>query len=166
MPYGAWSLEGIDSNGDWIASAPAQLALRAHSTIRRSRFLVPPPRDDVGTARWRNDVQVLRVRLERDLARCSNICAWHVGGLDDASTRLARGADSIDFATPFNTRRDRSGKELPTSSVHSSDQRDAKLAGSRSVRGPLTCYRFHDARGIVCAQTSTELSPQSGIRVR
>jgi N-acyl-D-amino-acid deacylase len=112
-PYGAWSLESMDSHGGWIASAPdlvrfaaafndpKQCKILSKKNIE-TMFARPPgaagedehgkPADGYYGCGW----------WVRPAA--NGVDAWHTGSLDGTSTLLVRRSDGLTWAVLFNSR--------------------------------------------------------------
>lgn len=107
LPYGAWSIEAMDSHGGWLASAVDLLRFAAafdapeHSPLLKpasiTAMFAPPAGADAGApvhyaCGWR----------VRRLPKAGRINTWHTGMLDGSSTLLVRRHDGLDWAVLFN----------------------------------------------------------------
>ncbi len=107
LPYGAWSLEAMDSHGGWLASAvdlvrfaaafddPAHCPLLKPASIA-TMFARPDGAADSGPVHYACGWRVRR------LAQPGQINTWHTGMLDGSSTLLVRRHDGLDWAVLFN----------------------------------------------------------------
>jgi len=120
-PYGAWSLEAMDTHGGWIASAPALVRFASafddpgrceilSAGAVAAMFERPPgaagfrpdgePRASYYSCGW----QVRPVGGGR-------VNTWHAGSLDGTSSLLVRRADGLNWTVLLNTRETPDGVE-------------------------------------------------------
>jgi CubicO group peptidase (beta-lactamase class C family) len=114
LPYGAISLEAMDSHGGWIASAsdlvrfasafddPERCKLLAAPEIA-ALFARPP-----GAAGLGKDGNPSRVYYAcgwnvRPMGKAGQMNTWHIGYLEGSESLLVRRHDGIDWAVVFNT---------------------------------------------------------------
>jgi N-acyl-D-amino-acid deacylase len=123
MPYGAWCLEAMDSNGGWVASAPDLVRFavsfddREHCPVLSARSIDKMFARPSGAAgqdrRGRPAVKYYGCGWNvRIVGPGDQVNTWHPGSLDGAEAMLVRRADGVEFAVLFNTREDPSGKSL------------------------------------------------------
>lgn len=115
LPYGAWSLEAMDSHGGWLASAvdvvrfACALDARAEPAILRAgsiETMFARPDGPAGYATGGSPKPVYygcgwRVRT---VGRRGQFTAFHTGSLDGTSTLLVRRHDGRIWAVLFNAR--------------------------------------------------------------
>jgi N-acyl-D-amino-acid deacylase len=126
-PYGAWSLEAMDSHGGWIASAvdlvrfaaafdePARSPLLSAESVA-TMFVRPE-----GPAGWENGEGDEPKKPKevwygcgwgvREAGQSGGVNTWHMGGLDGTSTLLVRRHDGLNWAILCNTRQTPGGEQ-------------------------------------------------------
>jgi CubicO group peptidase (beta-lactamase class C family) len=144
LPYGAWSLEAMDSHGGWLASAadlvrfasafdaPAACKILEPQTIA-TMFARP---DDAAGHDAAGKPRVPYYACGwwvRPLAQRGRVNIWHTGSLPGTSTMLVRRFDGRNWAVLFNMRTARDGRRF-------SDKIDPLLhaAAGRVRRWPET----------------------------
>jgi CubicO group peptidase (beta-lactamase class C family) len=144
LPYGAWSLEAMDSHGGWLASAidlvrfasafdvPAGCKILKSQTIA-TMFARP---DDAAGYDAAGKPRVPYYGCGwwvRPLAQRGRVNTWHTGSLPGTSTLLVRRYDGRNWAVLFNMRTARDGHRF-------SDKIDPLLhaAAGRVRRWPET----------------------------
>jgi N-acyl-D-amino-acid deacylase len=113
LPYGAWSLEAMDSHGGWLAAAPDLVRFACAFDVPAACKILRPasittmfarPEGPAGFDASGKPKQVYyacgwRVR---SLGREGRINTWHTGHLDGTSTLLVRRYDGKNWAVLFN----------------------------------------------------------------
>ena len=123
MPYGAWSIEAMDSHGGWLAAAPDLVRFAsALDNPETSRILNPASISTMfarpdgvygqGNGDKRNGTYYACGWWVRALGRGRGVNAWHTGSLDGTSTLLVRRHDRKNWAALFNARNSRDGERL------------------------------------------------------
>lgn len=139
-PYGAWSLEAMDSHGGWLASAVDLVRFAAAFDVPAACKILRPEsiatmfarpegaagHDAGGTPKaayygcgW----------SVRPIGRQGRANTWHTGSLDGTSTLLVRRHDGKNWAVLFNTRNGPDGKRL-SGKIDGSIHRAAELVRS------------------------------------
>ena len=123
MPYGAWSIEAMDSHGGWLAAAPDLVrfasALDNPETCRilnpasiSTMFARPDGVYGQGNGDKRNGTYYACGWWVRALGHGRGVNAWHTGSLDGTSTLLVRRHDRKNWAALFNARNSPDGERL------------------------------------------------------
>jgi CubicO group peptidase (beta-lactamase class C family) len=126
-PYGAWSLEAMDSHGGWLAPAedlvrfaaaldrPAACKILKEKSVR-TLFARPggaPGQTPDGKPK---PVYYGCGWLVRPVGDGGNLTTWHTGSLAGTSTLLVRRADGVTWAVLFNSR-EAAGKAVPSRAI-------------------------------------------------
>jgi N-acyl-D-amino-acid deacylase len=123
LPYGAWSLEAMDSHGGWLASAPDLVRFASAFDVPAACRILKPAsiaamfaRPD-GRAGFEANGLPRQVYYAcgwnvRTLGRDNRINTWHTGHLDGTSTLLVRRFDGRNWAVLFNTHTTPGGKRV------------------------------------------------------
>jgi N-acyl-D-amino-acid deacylase len=123
QPYGAWSLEAMDSHGGWLASAvdlvrfASAFDVPAHCPILTPRSIATMfARPDGPSSHDANGrpapVYYACGWQVRELAGGGHVNTWHTGSLAGTSTLLVRRWDGKNWAVLFNMRTARDGRRL------------------------------------------------------
>ena len=122
-PYGAWSLEAMDSHGGWIASAvdlarfavafdnPQTCPILSEGSIQEM-FARPPGtlwQDEHGN---REPVHYALGWMVRRVDEGGAVNTWHTGSLNGTATLLVRRHDGRNWAVLFNSRRSRKAEHM------------------------------------------------------
>jgi CubicO group peptidase (beta-lactamase class C family) len=108
-PYGGWSLESMDSNGGWIASAIDIVRFIAHvdgrtppdDTLRRDSIALMTARPDIST--WAKSAYYYGLGwLVRPTHGDANW--WHTGSLDGTTAFVVRAYNGLAWCALFNSR--------------------------------------------------------------
>jgi len=113
LPYGAWSLEAMDSHGGWLASAPDLVRFACAFDVPATCKILRPasittmfarPEGPAGFDASGKPKQVYYACgwLVRSLGRGDRINTWHTGHLDGTSTLLVRRHDGRNWSVLFN----------------------------------------------------------------
>jgi len=122
-PYGAWSLEAMDSHGGWLASAVDLVRFAAAFDVPAACKILRP--ESIATMFARPDGAAGHETggkpkvayygcgwSVRPIGRQGEANTWHTGSLDGTSTLLVRRYDGKNWAVLFNTRNGPDGKRL------------------------------------------------------
>ena len=123
LPYGVESLETMDTNGGWIASAVDLLRFATalddpkHCPVLKEEsllaMLAPPPGPVGHGPKGRPKDRYYACGWDvRPSPRQGKVTKWHTGLLDGTSTLLVCRNDGIDWAVLFNCDADKQGKQF------------------------------------------------------